>query len=254
MLRTRVIPCLLLKGGGLVKTIGFKNPSYVGDPINAVRIFSEKEVDELVLLDIEASKFGREPDYEQIRDIVSEAFMPVGYGGGVTMLAQARRLAGVGVEKIIVDHSAIADLGLVREIADSLGSQSTVVAVDVKRNWRGQYRVYDAVAGTITDKDAVEHMREAVAAGAGEVFVNDVVRDGTGKGYDIELVRRVAESVDVPVVVCGGAAALDDLREAAAAGASGVAAGSMFVYLGRHRAVMINYPAYSALREVLGDI
>jgi cyclase len=237
-----------------VKTIGFKDPSYVGDPINAVRIFSEKEVDELVLLDIEASRQGREPDYGQIRDIVSEAFMPVGYGGGVTTTEQARRLASLGVEKVVVNHAALSGFDVVRQISDSLGAQSTVVAVDVKRNWRGQYRVFDATTGKSLDVDAVDHVRQAANAGAGEVFVNDVTRDGTGKGYDIELVRRIVGSVDIPVVVCGGAGSLEHVREAAAAGASGVAAGSMFVYLGRHRAVMINYPAYGALQEVLGDI
>ncbi len=254
MLRTRVIPCLLLKDGGLVKTVGFAVPKYVGDPINAVRIFSEKEVDELILLDIEASREGRDPDYEQIRDIVSEAFMPVAYGGGVRTLEAAHRLTALGVEKVVVNSAALAGLDLVRAMADRLGSQSTVVAVDAKKDWRGRWRAYDAVSRKPTDKDLVEHVRAAVEAGAGEVFVNDVARDGTGKGYDLDLVRTVARAVDVPVIACGGAGTLEDFREAALAGASGVAAGSMFVYLGKHRAVMINYPAYSTLQEVLTNV
>lgn len=253
MLRTRVIPCLLLKGGGLVKTVTFRDPSYVGDPINAVRIFSEKEVDELALLDIEASKQGREPDYGQIRDIVSEAFMPIAYGGGLRTLEHAYRIVAVGVEKVVVDSAVLHDYALISSIANSLGSQSTLVAVDVTKDWRGRHRVFDATAGMAIDRDPIEHVSAAVAAGAGEILVNDVERDGTRKGYDLELVRRVSECVDVPVIACGGAGTLDDLRDAAEAGASAVAAGSMFVYLGRHRAVMINYPPYAVLEETFAN-
>lgn len=254
MLRTRVIPCLLLKHGGLVKTVKFKNPSYVGDPINAVRIFSEKEVDELALLDIEASRQGREPDYGRIRDIVSEAFMPIAYGGGVRTLEHARRIASVGVEKLVVDTAALRDFALVSSIANSLGSQSTVVAVDVTKDWRGRYRVFDSSSARTIDRDVIEHVTGAVAAGAGEILVNDVERDGTRKGYDLELVRRMSESVGVPVIACGGAGTLSDMRDAAVSGASAVAAGSMFVYLGRHRAVMINYPPYAVLEDTFANV
>jgi len=247
MLHLRVIPCLLLKNGGLVKTIGFTEPKYVGDPINAMRIFNEKEVDELILLDIEASRRGREPDYERIRDIVSEAFMPIAYGGGVTALEQAQRLVSLGVEKVVVNTAALHNFDLVRNIARTLGSSSTVVAVDVKKNWLGRYRVFNSAIGKEINRDPVEHVRQAVAAGAGEIFVNDVVRDGTGKGYDLELVHGITASVDVPVIACGGAGTPDHFREASLAGASAVAAGSMFVYVGRHRAVMINYPKQNIL-------
>lgn len=247
MLHLRVIPCLLLKNGGLVKTIGFTDPKYVGDPINAMRIFNEKEVDELILLDIEASRQGREPDYERIRDIVSEAFMPIAYGGGVTALEQAQRLVSLGVEKVVVNTAVLHNFDLVRNIASTLGSSSTVVAVDVKKNWLGRYRVFNSATGKEINRDPVEHVRQAVAAGAGEIFVNDVVRDGTGKGYDLELVHGITASVDVPVIACGGAGTPDHFREASLAGASAVAAGSMFVYVGRHRAVMINYPKQDIL-------
>jgi cyclase len=254
MMRARVIPCLLLSSAGLVKTIKFEKPSYVGDPINAVRIFNEKEVDELVLLDIDASRERRGPDFDRIADIVNEAFMPIAYGGGVTRLDEAQRLVRLGVEKIVVNQAALRGYRLIGEMSEHLGAQAVVVSVDVKCDWMGRYKVYDAAARATVDLDVLEHVRAAVAAGAGEVFVNDVMRDGVGKGYDLELLRRIAGAVDVPVIACGGAGALAHLREAIGAGVSAVAAGSMFVYLGKHRAVMINYPQPAVLRETLRDV
>lgn len=254
MLRPRVIPCLLLAASGLVKTVRFDAPSYVGDPINAVRIFNEKEVDELVLLDIDASRQRRGPDFDRVQDIVNEAFMPIAYGGGVTTLAEAQRLVGLGVEKIVVNKAALGGYDLLRSMAEHLGAQAVVVSIDVKRDWMGRYRVYDASAGANSDHDLIEHVRAAVASGAGEVFVNDVTRDGVGKGYDLELLRKVCAAVEVPVIACGGAGTLAHLREAIAAGVSAVAAGSMFVYLGKHRAVMINYPQPAVLRETLRNV
>lgn len=251
VLQIRVIPCLLLKNGGLVKTTCFSDPKYVGDPINAVRIFNEKEVDELILLDIDASRFGRGPDYAKVRDIVSEAFMPVAYGGGVTGVDQAQRLVSLGVEKVIVNTGALQDVGCIREIANRLGSSSTVIAVDVKKGSGGRYLVHRSATGQTTDEDPLTHLESAVAAGAGEVFFNDVDRDGTGQGYDLELVRRIAGSVEVPLIACGGAGSLEHLREAVAAGASAVAAGSMFVFIGKHRAVMINYPKRDILEGIM---
>ena len=253
MAQPRVIPCLLLRRGGLVKTIGFSDPAYVGDPINAVRIFNEKEVDELVLLDIEASRTGAEPRYDEIQEIVSEAFMPIAYGGGVRNIEQARRLVALGVEKIVVNSAALHEPQLIRALAERLGSSSTVVSINVKKDWRGRFRVYDSARSETTKHDLLEHARRCVAEGAGELFLNDVARDGTGKGYDLELIQRVVQAVDVPVIACGGAGTLDHFTEAVAAGASAVAAGSMFVYMGRHRAVMINYPGEKVLREMFAS-
>jgi imidazole glycerol-phosphate synthase subunit HisF len=250
MLRTRVIPCLLLKNNGLVKTVSFADPKYVGDPINAVRIFNEMEVDELILLDIEASRQGKEPDYEIIKNIISEAFMPVTYGGGVRNVEQAQHLVSLGVEKVAVNTAALQSLDLVRDIVEQLGSSSTVVAVDVKKDWMGRYRVFDAKTGKITDRDPLTHIRQSVDAGAGEIFLNDVARDGTGKGYDLDLLRMITPNVSVPVISCGGAGNLEHFREAVDAGASAVAAGSMFVYVGKHRAVMINYPQQRILEGI----
>jgi imidazole glycerol-phosphate synthase subunit HisF len=253
MIRARVIPCLLLTESGLVKTVRFDEAKYVGDPINAVRIFNEKEVDELVLLDIQASREGRGPDFDRVQDIVNEAFMPIAYGGGVTQLAQAQQLIRLGVEKVVINHSALGGYGLLREMSEHLGAQAVVMSVDVKRDWMGRYKVYDASARATVDLDLVEHVRAAVAAGAGEIFVNDVTRDGVGKGYDLELLRKVSAAINVPVIACGGAGTLAHLREAIDAGVSAVAAGSMFVYLGKHRAVMINYPQPAALKETFGS-
>lgn len=250
MLQVRIIPCLLLKNGGLVKTIGFAEPKYVGDPINAMRIFNEKEVDELILLDIDASRQGREPEYARIQEIVSEAFMPIAYGGGVTTVEQAQRLITLGVEKVVINTAAVKSLELVRSMADRLGSSSTVVAVDIQKDWLGRYRLFNAATSKTVSHDPFEYVQQAVEAGAGEIFINDVARDGTGKGYDIDLIRRITTSVTVPVIICGGAGTLDHLREAVAAGASAVAAGSMFVYKGKHRAVMINYPKHDMLEEI----
>jgi cyclase len=250
VIKTRVIPCLLLKGGGLVKTVKFKDPSYVGDPINAVKIFNDKEVDELIVLDITASRENKGPAFSTIEDIASECFMPVAYGGGVTTVEQARRIVWMGVEKVVVNSAALGGTDLVSGIADQIGASSTVVAIDVRKDLLGRYRVYDAAREKGTDLDPLAHAERVVAAGAGEVFVNDVSRDGTRKGFDLELVRRMSSALDVPVIVCGGAGSLDDVKAAADAGASGVAAGSLFVYVGKHRAVMINYPQYSALRSL----
>lgn len=250
MINTRVIPCLLLRNGGLVKSVKFKDPSYVGDPINAVKIFNEKEVDELVVLDITASREGKGPAFGPIENIAGECFMPVAYGGGVTSADEARRIVWLGIEKIVLNTVALRDMTVVTAVSDQIGASSTVVAIDVKKDLLGRLRVYEAARDRLTDLDPVAHAERAVAAGAGELFVNDVSRDGTRKGFDLDLVRRMTGALDVPVIVCGGAGSLDDVRAASEAGASAVAAGSLFVYVGKHRAVMINYPQPSVLKAL----
>jgi len=250
MRKPRVIPCLLLKGSGLVKTIAFKNPQYVGDPINAIKIFNDKEVDELILLDISATRENREPPFDMIESVASECFMPVTYGGGITTVEQAQRIISLGVEKIVLNSATLKGVDLVTSLSQHLGSSSTVVAIDVKKDWLGRYRVHDTARQKLTDLDPVSHAQKMVDAGAGEIFVNDVERDGTGKGFDLELIQKITAAVNVPVIVCGGAGSMADFRQATDAGASAVAAGSMFVYMGKHRAVMINYPPYKALVEL----
>jgi len=243
MYRPRVIPCLLLRGHGLVKTRRFKDAVYVGDPVNAVRIFSEKEADELVLLDIDASKEGREPNFELVEEIAGECLMPIGYGGGVTTLAQVKRLIRSGVEKVIINSAAaLGSMAIISEAAASFGSQAVVGAVDVRQSFMKGYRLTAKSATVDTSLKLEDHVRALVDAGAGEILVNNVDADGMMSGFDLKLIRRVADSVDVPVVACGGAGTIGHLAEAIhEGGASAVAAGSMFVFHGKHRAVLINY-------------
>jgi imidazole glycerol-phosphate synthase subunit HisF len=244
MYRARVIPCLLLRGHGLVKTRKFKDPVYVGDPVNAVRIFSEKEVDELVVLDIDASREGREPNYELIAEIAGECFMPVAYGGGIRSLKQVRQLIRSGVEKVVINSAACESTAVIRESADVFGSQAVVAGVDVRRTLLGGYRVMAKSASVETKLKLDEHVQRVTEAGAGELFLNSIDRDGQMSGYDLDLIRSVTERVSVPVVACGGAGTVQHLSEAVRdAGASAVSAGSMFVFHGKHRAVLINYPS-----------
>jgi cyclase len=249
----RVIPVLLLADGGLVKTVGFRDPRYVGDPINAVRIFNDKQADELVVLDIQATIEGRGPDEAAIEEIVSEAFMPVAYGGGVRDVATATRLIQVGVEKIVVNAATLEGPADVARIADKLGSSTLVVSIDAKARRGGGHEVVTRGGTRPTGIDVREHARSMAELGAGELFLNSIDRDGTMTGYDLDLVRSVASEVDVPVVACGGAGSLDDLAGVIRqAGAAAAAAGSLFVFHGRHRAVLITYPPY-AVRAALFD-
>jgi cyclase len=250
MLKHRVIPCLLLRNGGLVKTLQFAKPTYVGDPINAIRIFNDKEVDELVVLDITATRDRREPDYALIGQFAAECFMPLGYGGGVRTIDQARRLVAMGVEKICVQTAALEDLAFVRQLAGELGSSSVVVSIDVKRSWLGKPRLYSSTSRSTDSRDWLEFMHSAVEAGAGEVMLNAVDRDGTMKGMDLELIKLAAAKVTVPLVAVGGAGSLGDIKAAVDAGASAVGAGAFFVFQGPHRAVLITYPRYEELEQL----
>lgn len=249
MYRARVIPCLLIRGNGLVKTRRFKDPVYVGDPVNAIRIFSEKEVDEIVLLDIDASREGREPNYELISEMAGEAFMPVAYGGGIRNLDQVRRLIRAGIEKVVINTVATESTEVIRAASEVFGNQAVVGAVDVKRTLLGGYRVVVKSASVEIKIGLEEHVQSLVAAGAGEIFLNSVDRDGMMGGYDLQLVRSVTQSVDVPVIACGGAGTVEHLSQGVReGGASAVAAGSMFVFHGKHRAVLINYPKHFDLK------
>ncbi len=251
MLRTRVIPVLLLRGQGLVKTIKFKNPTYVGDPINAVRIFNDKEVDELVFLDITATIENRLPQFNLIQDIATECFMPFGYGGGVHDINTAQKLLKMGSEKVVINSAAL-DLKLIEEAAQIFGSQSVVVSIDARRERRGRYQAFTHSGTKKTKKTPEEFAKEVEAAGAGEIVLNSIDRDGTMGGYDLELLQRVTQIVQIPVVAVGGAGNLKHFQEAVElGGASAVAAGSMFVFHGPHRAVLINYPTQEELKRYL---
>jgi cyclase len=249
----RVIPFLLLKGRGLVKTVRFKAPTYIGDPRNAVRIFNEKEVDELALLDIAATPEGRGPQFDLVREIVSEAFMPVAYGGGIRSVEDVQALFSLGVEKVVVATAAVEDPDFVARAASAFGSQSIVVCLDVKQTISGGFEVFTHGGRRATRQDPVALARRMEELGAGELVVNAIDRDGTLMGYDLELIHEVASAVRVPVIACGGAGKLEDFQLAVReGGASAVAAGSLFVFHGKHRAVLINYPAYNVLSALFG--
>jgi cyclase len=251
MIRPRVIPCLLLKNEGLVKTVKFEAPKYLGDPINIVRIFNDKEVDELIFLDITATVENRPPNFEMLGKITSECFMPLGYGGGIRTLDDVKKLLAIGVEKIVLNTSAVENPSLIRAAADYAGSQAVVISMDVKKSLLGKYEVYTRGGKKNTGFDPVRFAVEMEKQGAGELFLNSIDRDGTMQGYDLELVRRVAESVTIPVVACGGAGNIQHLAEAIEAGASAAAAGSMFVFQGPLRGVLISYPAQEELKRAI---
>ncbi len=252
MLKPRVIPCLLLKNTGLVKTVNFKNPQYVGDPVNAVKIFNDKEVDELILFDTTATVEKKKPNLSLLRDIASECFMPLTYGGGIRSLQDMREIFKLGVEKICVNTQAILSPSLVRQASEVFGSQSIVVCLDVRRNSSGRHEVYTHGGTKKANEDAVALAQEMQSMGAGEMVLNSMDRDGTQKGYDMELIRSVSTRVSIPVIACGGAGTLDDFARAVACGAAAVAAGSMFVFHGKRRAVLISYPEILELQSIFG--
>lgn len=252
MLKNRVIPTLLLRDGGLIKTRKFRSPKYVGDCINAIRIFNEKEVDELIVLDIYATREHRRPDFDTIGQIAEECFMPLCYGGGVSTLEDASRIFQCGVEKISLQTAALLQPRLLTDIARKYGSQAVVVSIDVKKDWLGRRKVYMSDRGKLLDEPLGEILKRLVDAGAGEVLINAVDRDGELCGYDLDIVSEAAESVNVPVIASGGAGSLEDFRNAVKAGAAAVAAGAYFVFHGPHRAVLITYPKYEELERILG--
>jgi cyclase len=253
MLTTRVIPILLLHNGGLVKTVKFKNPKYVGDPINAVKIFNEKEVDELIFLDIDATKENREPDFNLIKDFASECFMPVCYGGGIRNIEQIKKIFSLGIEKISLGNIALRNDSLIKEAVELFGSQSIIVTVDIKKSIFGKYQIYDYITKKLHKRDYIEYIQHLEKIGVGEILINNVDLEGTQKGYDIQLMQNIVNSVNIPVIACGGAGKLDDFREVKEkANVSAVAAGSFFVFQGKHNAVLITYPKYQELEKLFG--
>lgn len=251
MRRIRVIPVLLIQNGGLVKTVKFKDPVYVGDPINAVKIFNEKEVDEIVVLDISASINEKSPNLQQIKEIASEAFMPFAYGGGIRNIGQVSSILNIGVEKVVINTSAIADLTFVSEIARRFGSQSLIISIDVKKNFFGKYVLQSGDKKIISSTSPLTFAKQVEDAGAGEIMLQVVERDGMLGGYDTELIRKFSDTVSIPVIACSGARNVSDFASAVVEGASAVAAGSMFVFHGKHKAVLINFPSQEILTREL---
>lgn len=253
MLRPRIIPCLLVQNAGLVKTVNFGSPKYVGDPINAVKIFNEKEVDELVVLDIDASAQNREPDYGMIRNLAAECRMPLCYGGGVKTVEQFERIISLGVEKVGVSSAAVSNPEIVARAAEIVGSQSIVVVMDVKRAGHARnYEVWTHNGGKSTGQSPVDFARQVENLGAGEVVINSIDRDGVMKGYDLGLVNEIREAISLPITVLGGAGSLKDIAGLIHSfGIIGAAAGSLFVFKGVYRAVLINYPSRTEKDELL---
>ena len=241
MNRARIIPILLLSNGGLVKTVRFDKQRYLGDPINAVRIFNEKEVDELVLLDIDATAEGREPHFAEVEEVLSEAFMPVGYGGGINSMPQIERLFKLGVEKVVLNSVLAEKPELLTDASRAFGAQSIVASMDFKRDLLGRYRAYTCGATRKLSGDPLELLRRWEDLGAGEIVLNSIDRDGTRQGLDLDFIAEASAAVGVPVVGVGGAGKASDLADALRAGASAVGAGSLFVFHGVHQAVLISY-------------
>ena len=230
MIRPRVIPCLLLRNEGLVKTVKFKDPKYLGDPINIVRIFNDKEVDELIFLDITATVENRPPNFEILGKITSECFMPLGYGGGIRTLEEVRKLLAIGVEKIVLNTSAVENPSLIRAAAEYAGSQAVVISMDVKKTLFGKYEVYTRGGRKATGLDPVKYAVETQKQGAGELFLNSIDRDGTLEGYDLDLIHEVSQAVAIPVVAAGGCGSYEHVAQAIKAGAHAVAVGAMFQF------------------------
>ncbi|MFY9143247.1 AglZ/HisF2 family acetamidino modification protein [Sulfuricurvum sp.] len=251
MVNVRVIPCLLLHKGGLYKTVQFKKPTYIGDPINAIKIFNEKEVDELIFLDIDASAGMKEPNYKVIEDIASECFMPLCYGGGVKTIEQMKKIYFLGVEKISLGSAAVENPHLITEASKLFGKQSVVVTIDFKKNFWGQQKVFIRNGKVGTGLDVLTFAQQAEAYGAGEIILNSIDRDGMMNGYDIEMITKIKQILNVPIVALGGSGSITDMQNVVKeTGINAVAAGSMFVYQGPLKGVLINYPSYSKLQEV----
>lgn len=250
MFRPRIIPVLLLKGKGLVKTTQFKHPRYIGDPINAVRLFNDLKADELVFLDILSSRENRVISLDFVRNVGEEANMPFSVGGGIKTVGQIREILHEGAEKVVINTEAALNPGLIRQAADLFGSSSITVCIDVQKGWRGRLQTKILSGSKASGSDPVDFARLMEKQGAGELIIQSIDKDGTMGGYDIDLVRRISEAVTIPVVALGGAGIPEDMKKVFTEGhASAMAAGSMFVYHGPRKAVLVNYPDKNEIRN-----
>lgn len=252
-MQKRVIPLLLLHDGGLYKTVKFKNPSYIGDPINVIKIFNEKEVDELVILDIDAARNRSAPDLELLRSMVDECFCPLAYGGGVASNDHVRQLINLGIEKVVINTAACEMPGLIESISNEFGRSTVVGSIDYTTSLLGKRKVVTRGGQGSTTHDLLTWAKELDRRGVGEILLTAVDLDGMMKGYDLDTLRKVVEAVNVPVVAAGGAGSFEDIKKAISqSGAAAAAAGSMFVYQGRHRAVLVTYPSQQERAQLLG--
>ena len=252
MLRSRVIPCLQLLNENLVKTVRFQKPNYIGDFVNTVRIFNELEVDELCLLSIRATVNNRPPNFEVLKMVANECFMPLSYGGGITDFEKASQIFKIGYEKVILNSAVFGNPSLVTKIAEHFGSQSTVVSLDIKKNLFGKYAIYSHSGTKKQSKDYVEYAQKVEQMGAGELLLTSINQDGTWEGYNYDLLNEISSSVDIPVIINGGAGNLDHLSQGVHSGASGLGVGSMVVYQAKGMGVLINFPDRKKLAQTLG--
>jgi imidazole glycerol-phosphate synthase subunit HisF len=248
----RVIPILLYRNNGLYKSIKFDKYTYIGDPINAVKIFNDKEVDELIFLDIDSKADDSDPNFELIKEIATECFMPICYGGRISNINQIRRILSLGVEKVSINKKAVTDPKFIKSAVEEFGSSTIVISIDVKKNFWGNYEIFIDNGKRNTKIDPFSFAREMEKIGVGEILLNSIDKDGTMSGYDIELITELTSSINLPVVACGGANSIYDFKNAIKNGnASAVAASSMFVYYGKHKAVLINYPNQLELKSII---
>lgn len=243
MLETRIIPCLLIQEERLFKTIKFKSPKYVGDPINTIKIFNEKEVDELIILDIQVSKSNSVPNFEYIKQLAEECFMPLCYGGGIKSVEIADKLFEIGIEKLAINSIIFEEFDLITKITSKYGSQSLVVSVDLKKDFFGKYKIYNSSKNTSYGYDINDFLIKIQKAGAGEILLNFVDLDGTLNGLKLDVFPGIIKGVNIPVILCGGLNNLIEINKAVELGVSAVAAGAFFVFHGPHRAVLITYPS-----------
>ena len=253
MLATRIMPCLLVKDKRLVKTVKFKNPSYVGDPVNAIKIYNEKEVDELLLIDITATLENKPPSFGLISEITDECFMPLCYGGGIRSLDDIKKILSLGVEKVAINSYAVENPQFIKKASEIFGSQSIILSMDVKKTFLGSYVIHSHSGQKSTKLDPVVFARQMEEMGAGEILLNSIDRDGTWEGYDLDLIKKVTDAVTIPVIALGGAGQVSHFHDAVASGASACAIGSMAVYQGKNKGVLINFPRHEEIRKVLGD-
>jgi len=251
MRSTRLIPLILIHNGSVVKSIRFTNYVYVGDPINTIRLFNDLEVDEIIVLDIDASKSNKKPDLKTIENLTSEAFMPFAYGGGITSVALAEEILQCGVEKIVLNHAIQNSLSLIAECAERFGSQSVVASIDYKKKIFGGYACYDHVSEKILINSVEQSAISCSDYGAGEIMINSVDRDGMMNGFDAITIQSIAQSIDVPLIALGGAGNLEHVKSAEIAGASAIAAGSIFLFHGKQRGILVSYPKENILRKYL---
>jgi imidazole glycerol-phosphate synthase subunit HisF len=250
MKRFRIIPTLLIEEGKLVKTINFKNSCYVGDPINAVKIFNEKEVDEISIIDISITKNKIKPNYKLLSDIAGEAFMPFSYGGGISSIEIGKEIISCGVEKLIINDAFLKNVDLVKDFKDNFGSQSIVASVDLKKTWFGKYGIFNHVSKKVTKLDIYSYIKSLEKNGIGELLLNYVDNDGTFKGYNINHCQYISKNLDIPVILAGGCNGIKNMYEALKFGkASALSVGAFFIYQLPHRAVMINYPNQNELMK-----